>query len=143
MERDERTSSIHPAGVMATACTQRRPDATREAPAVIVVGINWQLARDRPGRVGWRVDDPLDVVAVIAFLTTALIIARLMSTVRKQAEEALSSVSYRVIEAEEQERQRIAKDLHENIGQRVTLLVIEIEQLKAGLLKRGEMANRI
>jgi len=28
--------------------------------------------------------------------------------VRKQAEEALSSVSYRVIEAEERERQRIA-----------------------------------
>jgi len=34
--------------------THRRPDATREAPAVIAVGINRQLARDRPGRVGWR-----------------------------------------------------------------------------------------
>ena len=52
MEMDERTSSIEPAGVMATACTHRRPDATREAPAVIVVSINWQLARDRPGRDG-------------------------------------------------------------------------------------------
>src|SRR6266571_3702790 len=41
-------------GVMATACRHRRPDATREAPAVIAVRINWQLARDRPGRVGWR-----------------------------------------------------------------------------------------
>jgi hypothetical protein len=54
MEIDERTNFIGPAGVMAMACRQRRPDATREAPAVIVVGINWQLARDRPGRVGWR-----------------------------------------------------------------------------------------
>jgi hypothetical protein len=54
MERDERTSSIGPAGVMAMACTHRRPDATREAPAVIIIRINWQLARDRPGRVGWR-----------------------------------------------------------------------------------------
>ena len=35
MEIDERTSSIGPAGVMAMACTHRRPDATREAPAVI------------------------------------------------------------------------------------------------------------
>jgi hypothetical protein len=43
---------MEPAGVMAMACTQRRPDATREAPAVIAVEINWQLARDRPGRVG-------------------------------------------------------------------------------------------
>jgi hypothetical protein len=52
MEIDERTSSIEPAGVMAMACTQRRPEATREAPAEIEVGINWQLARDRPGRMG-------------------------------------------------------------------------------------------
>ena len=34
----ERTSSIGPAGVLATACRQRGPDATREAPAVIAVG---------------------------------------------------------------------------------------------------------
>jgi hypothetical protein len=53
METDERISSIEPAGVMAMACTHRRPEATREAPAVIVLGINWQLARDRPGRMGW------------------------------------------------------------------------------------------
>ena len=52
METDERTSSIEPAGVMAMAGTHRRPEATREAPAVVAVGINWQLARDRPGRMG-------------------------------------------------------------------------------------------
>jgi len=40
MEKDERTSFIGPTGIMATACGQRRPDATREAPAVIAVGIN-------------------------------------------------------------------------------------------------------
>jgi hypothetical protein len=54
MKRDERTSFIGPAGVMAMACRHRRPDATRDATAVIAVEINWQLARDRPGRVGWR-----------------------------------------------------------------------------------------
>ena len=54
MEIDERTNFIGPAGVMAMACRQRRPDATREAPAVVVIRINWQLVRDGPGRVGWR-----------------------------------------------------------------------------------------
>jgi hypothetical protein len=49
METDERISSLEPAGVMATACTHRRPEATREATAVIAARINWQLARDRPG----------------------------------------------------------------------------------------------
>ena len=37
MEIDERTSFIGPAGVMAMACRQRRPDATRDAPAVILI----------------------------------------------------------------------------------------------------------
>ena len=35
MEQYERTGFIGPAGVLATACRQRGPDATREAPAVI------------------------------------------------------------------------------------------------------------
>src|SRR5713101_7119521 len=39
----ERIGSIGPAGVVATACRQRGPEATREAPAGIAVGINWQL----------------------------------------------------------------------------------------------------
>jgi hypothetical protein len=52
MERYERTSSIKPVGVLATACRQRGPAATREVPAVIAAWINWQLARDRPGRFG-------------------------------------------------------------------------------------------
>ena len=54
MEKHERIRSIGPAGVLATACAHRRPDATREAPAVVEVWINRQLARDRPGRMGWR-----------------------------------------------------------------------------------------
>jgi len=40
----ERTSFIQPAGVLATACTQWGPCATREVPAVIAVWINDQLA---------------------------------------------------------------------------------------------------
>jgi signal transduction histidine kinase len=88
------------------------------------------LAHIAPPAFSFAVDDPLDVVAIIAFLVTSLVIAGLVSTVRKHAEDALSSVSYRVIEAEEQERHRIASDLHEDIGQRLTLLVLEVEQLK-------------
>jgi hypothetical protein len=44
MEKRERIRSIGPAGVLATPCVHRRPDATREAPALIVVWINLQLA---------------------------------------------------------------------------------------------------
>jgi signal transduction histidine kinase len=89
------------------------------------------LVNIAPPAFSFAVDDPLDIVAIIAFLVTSLVIAGLVSRVRKHAENALSSVSYRVIEAEEQERRRIASELHDDIGQRLNLLVLEVEQLKA------------
>jgi hypothetical protein len=52
MEIDERISSIGPAGVMAMACRQRRPDATREAPAVIAVGIKLAARERQAGPCG-------------------------------------------------------------------------------------------
>jgi len=56
MGMDERTSSIGPAGIMAMACRHRRPDATREAPAVIAVGdqLTTRESRVRPYGVAER-----------------------------------------------------------------------------------------
>jgi signal transduction histidine kinase len=54
-------------------------------------------------------------------------------TGRKRGEEALASLPQRLIEAEERERNRIARDLHEGVGQRLALLAIAIEQLKNDL----------
>ena len=51
-------------------------------------------------------------------------------TERKLAEEALSSVNGRLIEAQESERARIARDLHDDIGQRLALLAMALEQVK-------------
>jgi PAS domain S-box-containing protein len=48
-------------------------------------------------------------------------------TERKLAEEALASVGRRLIEAHEEERTRIARELHEDIGQRVALVCAELE----------------
>jgi signal transduction histidine kinase len=49
---------------------------------------------------------------------------------RKLAEAALASMSQRLIEAQEQERTRIARELHDDIGQRLALLAIELEELQ-------------
>jgi PAS domain S-box-containing protein len=51
-------------------------------------------------------------------------------TERKQAEEALSSLSQRLIEAQEAERERIARELHDNIAQRLALLEVNLQQMK-------------
>jgi PAS domain S-box-containing protein len=50
-------------------------------------------------------------------------------TERKLAEEALSSVSRRLIEAQERERARIARELHDDLSQRMALIQIGLEQL--------------
>ena len=101
------------------------------------------LAHLAPPAFSFRVDDPFEDLAIIAFLIASSVIAYLMSRVRKRADEALSSVSYKVIEAEEQERQRIAKDFHEGIVQRLILLVIEIDQLKAALPNKFDAPGRV
>jgi PAS domain S-box-containing protein len=51
-------------------------------------------------------------------------------TDRKLAEEALSTVNRRLLEAQEGERTRIARELHDDIGQRLVFLTIELEQLR-------------
>ncbi len=48
-------------------------------------------------------------------------------TERKRAEDALSSVGQRLIEAQEHERTRIARDLHDDIGQQLSLLAVELD----------------
>jgi len=50
-------------------------------------------------------------------------------TERKLAEEALSNMTRNLVEAQEQERARIARELHDDVNQRLALLTIELEQL--------------
>jgi len=51
----------------------------------------------------------------------------------KQAEQVLSTLSQRLIEAHEQERTWIARELHDDIGQRLALLMMRLEGLKPKL----------
>jgi signal transduction histidine kinase len=51
-------------------------------------------------------------------------------THRKQMEEAISGMSRKLIESQEQERTRIGRELHDDIGQRLAMLAIELAQLE-------------
>ena len=51
-------------------------------------------------------------------------------TRRKEAEETLSTMTRKLIEAQEQERARIGRELHDDINQRLALLALELEQLQ-------------
>src|SRR5256884_3344258 len=50
-------------------------------------------------------------------------------TGRKEAEEALSSVSRKLIEAHEEERTWIARELHDDIDQRIALLAVNLDDI--------------
>src|SRR5262245_1306306 len=54
-------------------------------------------------------------------------------TERKLAEEALSMVGRRLIEAHEEERTWIARELHDDISQRLGLLLMNLESLRKGV----------
>ena len=64
-------------------------------------------------------------------------------TARKLADAALASVSGKLIEAQEQERRRIARELHDDIGQRLALLGIELAQLRQSSSNPSEFPGRI
>jgi PAS domain S-box-containing protein len=51
-------------------------------------------------------------------------------TRRKQMEEALSQMSRKLIESQEQERARIGRELHDDINQRLAMLAVKLEQLQ-------------
>ncbi len=64
-------------------------------------------------------------------------------TERKLAESALADVSRRLIEAQEQERNRIARELHDDIGQRLAMLAVDLELLQQNPPDFAEIRLRI
>ena len=56
-------------------------------------------------------------------------------TERKQAEEALVRLSGRLINAQEEERKRVARELHDDLNQRMALLSIELGRLEQQVRK--------
>jgi PAS domain S-box-containing protein len=64
-------------------------------------------------------------------------------TERKLAEGALASVRRKLIEAQEQERTRIARELHDDIGQRLAVLTIELEEIQNSRNLPSEVRRRI
>jgi PAS domain S-box-containing protein len=64
-------------------------------------------------------------------------------TDRKRLEEALTGVSRKLIDAQEHERARIARELHDDINQRLALLGIELEQLQDNPSEVGSRVQEV
>jgi two-component system sensor histidine kinase UhpB len=73
------------------------------------------------------------ILALQIFLCTIALPMMLLAALlaeRKSVEQSLRESRGRLINAQEQERRRIARELHDDIGQQLAILQIEIEQLK-------------
>jgi signal transduction histidine kinase len=69
--------------------------------------------------------------AVFGLVETTLIIILLIERRRRSASErALRQLSGKLITAQEDERRRIARELHDDVNQRLALLSIELDQLR-------------
>ncbi len=65
-------------------------------------------------------------------------------TEHKLAEEALSNMSRKLIEAQEQERTYVARELHDDVGQRIALLGLDLASMKQELPASAvELSSRI
>jgi len=64
-------------------------------------------------------------------------------TERKRTDMVLASVSRKLIEAQEQERSRIARELHDDIGQRLAILAVNLAQIQRNPSNSAELAGRI
>jgi len=64
-------------------------------------------------------------------------------TERRLAEEALAKLSQRLLNAQDEERARIAGELHDDIGQRLALLNIDVDTLLKGAHFDSETSRRI
>jgi PAS domain S-box-containing protein len=79
---------------------------------IVYTASSASLIRSRNGEPQYFVGEVLDV------------------TMRKEAEQALADMTRKLIAAQEQERARIARELHDDISQRLAMLAIELEQVQ-------------
>ena len=107
----ERWKEIHRRGLAGETLRAEEDRWDREG------GTIWSRWEIRP----WRAAD--GTVGGILILTEDI-------TRRKEMEEALSDMSRKLIESQEQERARIGRELHDDINQRLAMLSLELEQLQ-------------
>jgi two-component system, NarL family, sensor kinase len=114
-----------------------REEAARMTQATLHGGVTHATAQRRR-KDGTLIDVELHGIRIISgemFVGAFAIYQDI--TERRRSEEKLQVLRNRLTRAQEEERSRIARDLHDDIGQRLALLTIDLEQIKLASEKVG------
>jgi PAS domain S-box-containing protein len=116
----------------------------------VIEWVDDALKTGRPNTGEWRViwpDGSLHWIAGRwqAFMSQSGEAVRMIGvnmdvTDQKRAQEEIAGMTRKLVEAQEQERARIARELHDDINQRVALLSIELDELR---LKRDDLPTGV
>jgi PAS domain S-box-containing protein len=120
----ERWEQIHRRGLAGETLRSEEDHWDRES------GTNWSRWEVRP----WR---------NLEGVPGGILIFSEDITHRKQAEEALLGMSRKLIEAQEQERSRIGRELHDDICQRLALVALELGQLHENSVILADFRSRM
>jgi signal transduction histidine kinase len=111
----------------------RPPSSVWAMVAVLMISgpIAWELLQ-RSENSGLRTFRLLIAVGTVVCLASAAYIKEYLARreLAFQMEHAISSMSRKLIESQEQERARIGRELHDDINQRLAMLGFELERLK-------------
>lgn len=98
-------------------------------------------AADKPG--GFSADDTRLLSILASQVAVAVENARLYEELRRK-EELRRQLLDKVISAQEEERKRVARELHDDVGQALTALVMNLGSIEGALPKRlGELRERL
>jgi len=85
---------------------------------------------------------PLYLLSLSAVLMTVVVLLLIVQTRRRRrSEQAVSRLTRRIISGTEEERRRIARELHDDIGQRLSLISIQLGVHLNQLLENGEQVS--
>jgi signal transduction histidine kinase len=89
--------------------------------------------------------DVPSIQVFLLFVAAPFMVLAVVVEERKSAEHALGSVNRKLIETQEKERSRIARELHDDICQRLALLVLKLQQLERDTpsLSAGEVSSHL
>jgi signal transduction histidine kinase len=92
----------------------------------------------------WERNRPAILLATILIALQAILIGALVVQVkrRRRSEGAVRALGGRMIQAQEEERRRIARELHDSVNQRLSLLTVDLQLLKE-IKAGGDMAREV